>query len=565
MEVNPQSPTPNSQSDSPHSALRTPRLNNPQSAIRNPQFPSLPPWLLLAGFCLTAAGACFDYQFLFPWIEIQQWHYWFGCGFVALLVWTDGEPGMGRRALLAAAVFILTLLAASRMRELVRNLPLRKGVSSGDALRALFGTAGPYLWAAALWLASPLLLGGAGGRRVSLTVRVAVWGLTLYGACCLASVITSQDPPRSADLFAHERALPLALVFAWLRLAPGAPALRSGVGRCVAAVLGTLILLGALVGLADIFYPAWLRAGLVEHKLIFVEAAAQSAQSTPERRLVFPMLHFNRTAYLALLAIMTLLLASLERGLRPRRRWAVRAGLLPAFFVMVVSYTRGVTAAAVAGLCAWAALVSRRALVVILGACLIVGVALPARQREHFLSIFRASTYRLDQGEMTSMKLRQWGWQYGLEVVRKLPLTGLGYGTRVVRDDYIRYIKATHNRRLIDDVEENATHQHMHNLWLEVAVESGLPALAAFLVFCLARWALLARAFWRAPGPARPRVAAWIAFELSLMIAGMIFYMLKQNFGMMHFFVWGFMISELDDAEEEIADCGLKFRPDRQS
>jgi hypothetical protein len=157
----------------------------------------------------------------------------------------------------------------------------------------------------------------------------------------------------------------------------------------------------------------------------------------------------------------------------------------------------------------------------------------------------------------------------GLRQVAATPWTGVGYGTQVVRANYEEYIAAEYAKaqargeasiygRIRNDLKENATHQHMHNLWLEIAVESGLPALAAFIAFTLARWALLWRALRRSAGADRWRVAAWVAFELSVMVAGTLFYMLKHNFGMLNFFVWGCMLSELDAAERgETSEGGL--------
>jgi hypothetical protein len=58
---------------------------------------------------------------------------------------------------------------------------------------------------------------------------------------------------------------------------------------------------------------------------------------------------------------------------------------------------------------------------------------------------------------------------------------------------------------------------------------------------------MLGRAFMRSRGGLRRRMAAWVALELAILIAGTIYYMLKHNFGMINFFVWGYMISELEE------------------
>lgn len=518
------------------------------------------PWaVLLAGFCLAAAGACFDYNLAFPKIDIQGRHTAFCFGFLALLALGDREGRMGRRLALTLGTLAGTLLLAWAMRHHVGGLALRNVIKPHAVLNLVRDSPAPYLWAAALWLASPILGGGwtqdAGdaGGRYSRPLRVAVWALMVYGALCFGSAAASQDPAKSLSLFYHERALTFALLAAWLRAAGAAPALRAATGRFAVWLLAALMLAGTVVGLADLAGPAALREKLAgmndeEHKIVYVVTAEQTEKTVPVRRLQYPMLHFNRTAYLAMIAALAFFVANFTLGRRRRglERW-VLAGLAPAFFVMILSYTRGVTAAAVAALCAWAALVSRRALIAIVVACVLVALALPAGKREHYLSIFNPATYRIEKGNITSMALRMLGWEYGLGVVGQMPLTGLGYGTQVVREDYLRYIAQSGNRRLIHDVTENATHQHMHNLWLEIAVESGVPALLAFMMFTAARWWMLGGAWRRWRGEDRRRLAAWLAFELAILIAGTIYYMLKHNFGMINFFVWGYMMSELEE------------------
>lgn len=512
----------------------------------------IPAAALLAGFILAAAGGCFDFLFPYPsaeqGLEIQTLHIWLCCGFFALLLWADREGDFAQRLQTTLYGLAGSLVLCLILRRSVAHLPYRHDLSAARVFNQMLASPAPYLWAAALWFASPLL--GGGGRRYSRFLRLTAWTLALFGALCFASAFASQWPERSFLLVARERALLCIILFAWLRAAQGAPQLRAGVIRATLWLLLALVGLGALVGLADLLGSAPLREELLSRGYIFLEKAPQDVASIPSRRLVFPMLHFNRTAYQAMLLALGLLIAQFAG---PARRGLSRfslLGLAPAFFVMVYSFTRGVTAAAVAGLCAWAALASRRALLAVVAGCLVVALLLPARQREHFASIFKPSTYRLDQGPMSSMKLRIYGWQYGLGVVvPQMPLAGLGYGSQIVKNDYTRYIKASGNARLIHDIEENATHQHMHNVWVEVAVESGLPALLAFVLFNVARWAMLGRALWRARGAARRRWAAWVGLEVALLVSGMVFYMYKQNIGLLPFFYWSCLILELDEPE----------------
>jgi O-antigen ligase len=81
---------------------------------------------------------------------------------------------------------------------------------------------------------------------------------------------------------------------------------------------------------------------------------------------------------------------------------------------------------------------------------------------------------------------------------------------------------------------------HLHNIWLETAAESGLPAAAALALFLAARWWGLAVWWRRGRGWDRSRAAGWIALELMILAAGMGFYMLKQNSGMLTWWVWAY-------------------------
>jgi hypothetical protein len=122
----------------------------------------------------------------------------------------------------------------------------------------------------------------------------------------------------------------------------------------------------------------------------------------------------------------------------------------------------------------------------------------------------------------------------------------LGYGERVVMDAYRAYVTQTDTPENRAVLRSGEIIKHMHNIWLETAVESGGLAALALLAFCAARWALLLRNFLGAQGAARRRVAGWMGLELSLLLFGMVFYPLKESYGLLYWMVWAYCLSEAE-------------------
>jgi O-antigen ligase len=99
-------------------------------------------------------------------------------------------------------------------------------------------------------------------------------------------------------------------------------------------------------------------------------------------------------------------------------------------------------------------------------------------------------------------------WHVGLAMVRKHPLEGVGPNN--INEVYLTYLKPGRY--------ENSWHEHMHDDYLQLAAERGLPCLAAWLWFMGAlAWQILAirRRLKREGWPvwmADASLAAWLAF-----------------------------------------------------
>lgn len=493
---------------------------------------------MLVGFFLAALGGCLDYQVSVIPHFIATLQLYYCTFFFAILLLTDREGSLRPRLLVTSLGLLVTFLLTRLMHGLADHTRNR------IVLKIIFESGAPYYWALALWFASPLFLPGAQARYSSL-FRLAIGALCLYGALCFASSVASGTPggeESSFHFFYLERALCFAVIFPWIRAAAHDPWIRTRTARLLIGFMALMMLLGALVGLADLIGGPAVQAKLEALKLVKVEGLKVD-RALPRRRLLFPMLTFNRTSYYALIALMALFISFLSCTLKPKHKRLILIALAATAFVLIQSYTRGLMLSALAALAVWSCLVSRRVLIVIAAGLVLLLVILPQNRRSYLLSVFRPSTYQSSQ-RMTSIKARMIAWNYGLERLEENPLTGIGYGTNTIEHAFKDYVRIIQNPYLLNDIKNNNSMQHMHNLWLETALESGIPAMLALLTFCLARWGLLAGNYRRATGMRRRRLAAWIAFEFALMMAGMAFYMLKQNFGMLTWFVWAYVLSE---------------------
>jgi O-antigen ligase len=138
------------------------------------------------------------------------------------------------------------------------------------------------------------------------------------------------------------------------------------------------------------------------------------------------------------------------------------------------------------------------------------------------------------------MAHRYRGWESGWLMVRDAPWTGIGYGHETIRRAYPEYGRRT------GDVERKP---HLHNVPLEYAAESGMPAAIFFLAWCVLRWGSIARAFGRAgDAGARDWMAGWIALEAALFMMCFLDFYLRRPFGLLTWGAWAYALSEAEGA-----------------
>ena len=272
--------------------------------------------------------------------------------------------------------------------------------------------------------------------------------LLVFAAWTLAAALTSGRP--LASLTTSKNLLVLGTFYVVLNTLPDAAAARR-----FATVLFALMVAVAVLAILQVWGcpatpPAWPLLGRLLRKC--------------ERA------HAFYSIYMTLAGVLTLvLLAALPRVLHARRQ---AAWMMPGWMVGVIAlgltYVRGAWIAFGAGALASLLLMSRRVVVGLVLAAVVIGVvvAVPGvLDRLHTLGTLQDNT-TMDRLAMI---------EGGLALVRDHPLLGVGPGG--VTELYPQYAP---------DIAMRRHTSHLHNTPLQLAAERGLPGLAAWLAIYVA-------------------------------------------------------------------------------
>jgi putative inorganic carbon (hco3(-)) transporter len=131
------------------------------------------------------------------------------------------------------------------------------------------------------------------------------------------------------------------------------------------------------------------------------------------------------------------------------------------------------------------------------------------------------------------LKVRSELWVRALYLIRKFPITGLGMGT------YQQMVDTLYPLSI--NPPESIPHTHAHNAYLQMAVDLGLPGLAAWIFILIA--ALIAA--WQVYCKGRERYDPWViglgagllATQVGLMVHGLV-----DNVALAFWPVWGLSI-----------------------
>lgn len=486
----------------------------------------LPRPVLLALFVVPVALACFDYALLS--FDFRNLFRYLVQAAIVLLVLTDREGGARRRlAATAALVAALPCLAA-----VLRLAGAPAALPFGEGLARAFDSDAGWLWLAGVWLATPVL---TGGRRYSIGFRVGMAALVGLQLFVMASVVNSRSPGAGVRVYENELGLFVALAIGWVRAACADSRLCRRGGKAMAVWMAVLTVCGLGVALAALLGGEGVQQRLGAWGMVYLEQSWDLR--LPRWRLNFPTRYFNRAGHFYMLATATFVLAAMAGGATRRARIGWLALAAAAIYLMELTGTRGAIIATVIGLMLWGALCSWRLLASIFLVMAVAFAMLPPAKRGVILSIFKAETYTLAPENPTSMSLRYAGWRTAAVMIGEAPLSGIGHGHETIYEHYREYAGRT------GDIEVK---RHLHNVVLEFAAESGLPAAALLLAWFAVRWWMLGQGIRMLTGRARGRLAAWLALELALFVVGLVSFSLRRPFGLL---TWAFWAGALVEAE----------------
>ena len=320
-------------------------------------------------------------------------------------------------------------------------------------------------------LAVPLLLSAwirRRGEALRLLGRPLTLSLALYSVVLLVSTLLARDPGLADDRVEdHAKALAVYLLVALL--AWSLALVRRGIWTLLAsgALLGVIVLAQALTG--D-FRHEYMGLGRIKYAQIYGEVF--------EPRLAGPLGDPNFFAQ----ALLVLVPLALVMAAEARRPWARVAALAAAGLVtaaVVLTYSRGGALALGCVLALSLLAGSARPKHLAIGAGLIAAVALLlpsafARRLETIAQVLpgQEEVLRPDSSFEQRKLLTHVAWLIFLDH----PLLGVGAGNYTVHfDDYAQEVGS-----LSREYEELGERHYPHNLYLEIAAETGLVGLAAF-------------------------------------------------------------------------------------
>src|SRR5205814_5486016 len=105
----------------------------------------------------------------------------------------------------------------------------------------------------------------------------------------------------------------------------------------------------------------------------------------------------------------------------------------------------------------------------------LIFVILPEAQKERIVRLTLPATYT---DRSSTINLRFEHWAVALEMIKAKPVLGVGYGFKTFEDYYPKIVAEKFGWQDFEAV-------HAHNVWLQVAAESGIPAVALFFTWSL--------------------------------------------------------------------------------
>jgi O-antigen ligase len=305
---------------------------------------------------------------------------------------------------------------------------------------------------------------------------------------------------------------PLLIYTGWSLLAAAAstdPAVSLAASRKMLIFLVVPIILAAFPNRRSLGFPVWalygsgLIASLYALGYYFLKARGAAE---PVRIRGFMGHYMTQAGLLGLFLALALAWAVFGQG-RPRLLWA--AVLLPAGAALMATLTRNAWIGVGTGLAVVLALWKPKALLLVPLLAGLLYAAGPASVKSRVRSIF-------DPRDNSNIARLEYA-RAGLKIVGERPIFGTGPNT-------VHVIFQDPKYGLGDYARGNV---HLHNNFLQIAAERGIPALLAWLAFLGAAAVSLLRRFRKESGTIRILAAGGLAALAALVTAGFFEY----NFG----------------------------------
>jgi len=236
----------------------------------------------------------------------------------------------------------------------------------------------------------------------------------------------------------------------------------------LAAYLAVLI-----VSIGVLVQGAAYQAGsyMVKNWLVRKEAIRPFDPSTlnPLFHVQFPFFHFQRMAFFLVIGFHLIMLQYFITIKRISRQWVAATACL-AFAALVLTLSRGAFLALVFSVILLILLTKWKYLIPMILVLLMLVIIMPGVIRQHYMDMFRVSEYRNPSSKL-GFYLQRWAVVGSL--IKKYPVFGTGYGSR-------QFESVT---RLISPATRFEKRPHPYSWYLQIASESGMTGLWAFLLF----------------------------------------------------------------------------------
>lgn len=452
------------------------------------------------------------------------------------------------RAHVRAFALLATLTLA------VLFLPILFASQPANVLHHLVRSRVPLLALAMIWLATPCLFQFAIAlkrwphhRRSSLFWGNFIITLSILYAFLVAATNSAALFPRIAWTHMREDLFPAIILLIIVIRSARMIRITPGPKELIQKVLPHALLWPpAITVLSMAIVLSLYHAGIGRE--IFIERAMILVEQRPDQReierILFPLSHHNRAAYYLLVSGITAAAAGLLAI--PRRTmgmWGLVV-LLACFIMTGFTLTRG-------AILAWAmatlvgvilALPGYRR--VVLGILFALGLTslmtLPPETRQHLsqtLQILQAKP-----GPENTINSRLALWQMALDSIERRPWTGFGFGTgsfvETMRDEFPQQMAVLGGS------------SHAHNVILEVAAQSGIPAALLLMGISFVVALGIFGAWYNLPPnhPLRRPLALAIVLGTAIFVYGLSNYPLRRSLGLYTVFLLALAIALAETA-----------------